>query len=200
MHQFDENKSESGRQIDTLENMNLQQDPKVESLENVLVRLNLLEYREQFSKEKITLASLYLLNEQDLIQMGLPTGPRKILLEEIRNHLLMKEREEVGKKIKTNLQTLRESKIFTDKLPAVERKGDDHFNYGLAGTGQLIIKYPQLQFKVNNFFALGSPIAVFLSVRGIEKLSTEFKLPKCDAFFNIFHPVFNNINEYFKKS
>lgn len=56
-----------------------------------------------------------------------------------------------------------------------------------------MIKYPRLNFKVANFFALGSPIPMFLTVRGIEKVDPDFKLPTCDNFFNIFHPVINNL-------
>jgi hypothetical protein len=51
------------------------------------------------------------------------------------------------------------------------------------------INFPKLDFKLANFFALGSPIPMFLTLRGINNLGTEFKLPTCDQFFNIFHPV-----------
>lgn len=59
---------------------------------------------------------------------------------------------------------------------------------GPAGTGQPFISYPQLTFSPENFFALGSPIGVFVTVRGIDKLGEDFKFPTCPAFFNIFHP------------
>lgn len=159
------------------------------SVETILDRLKLADYKSSFAREKVTVESFYLLVEQDLVQMGLPIGPRRVVMEEIRNRALQREREEVGKKIKTNLQELRRIQQ-TELNNQVEKKSNDFFNYGLAGTGQLIIKYPQLYFKAKNFFALGSPIAVFLAVRGVEKLSTEFKLPNCDGFFNIFHPVY----------
>uniref|UniRef100_A0A182S8D6 DDHD domain-containing protein n=1 Tax=Anopheles maculatus TaxID=74869 RepID=A0A182S8D6_9DIPT len=38
------------------------------------------------------------------------------------------------------------------------------------------------------FFALGSPIGMFVTIRGIDALGLDFKLPTCDGFFNIFHP------------
>ncbi len=69
-----------------------------------------------------------------------------------------------------------------------QKNSADYFKYGLAGTGQLVVKYPQLNFKVAQFFALGSPIAMFLTVRGIDKLGTDFKFPTCPEFFNVFHP------------
>lgn len=68
------------------------------------------------------------------------------------------------------------------------KKSADYYEYGLAGTGQLFVKYPKLDFQVDNFFALGSPIAMFLTVRGIDKLSIDYNLPTCKGFFNIFHP------------
>lgn len=60
---------------------------------------------------------------------------------------------------------------------------------GLAGTGQPFVRYPQLEFAPSNLFALGSPIGVFLSVRGVQQMGENFKLPTCPRFFNIFHPV-----------
>ncbi|XP_015113405.1 SEC23-interacting protein isoform X2 [Diachasma alloeum] len=59
---------------------------------------------------------------------------------------------------------------------------------GAAGTGQPFIVYPHLNFFPKAFFALGSPIGMFVTVRGIDKLGENFKLPTCPAFFNIFHP------------
>lgn len=64
----------------------------------------------------------------------------------------------------------------------------DKLKNGLAGTGQIMVKYPQLSFPVAKFFALGSPISMFQTVRGIEKIDTDFKFPTCDEFYNIFHP------------
>ncbi|XP_072971763.1 phospholipase SGR2-like [Typha angustifolia] len=61
------------------------------------------------------------------------------------------------------------------------------------------IKYTKLDFKVDTFFAVGSPLGVFLSLRNIrigvgrgqdywqdEKISEE--MPSCRQMFNIFHP------------
>ncbi|UJR15860.1 hypothetical protein I4U23_002786 [Adineta vaga] len=50
------------------------------------------------------------------------------------------------------------------------------------------IQYDKLNFPVAYFFALGSPIAMFLSVRGITSISSDFILPTCQGLFNIFHP------------
>ena len=50
-------------------------------------------------------------------------------------------------------------------------------------------KYPQLNFAVDNFFLLGSPVPVFLMIRNQRKpLSSDFSLRGCRRVFNIFHP------------
>jgi DDHD domain len=46
-----------------------------------------------------------------------------------------------------------------------------------------------LEFKVDNFFLLGSPVAVFLMIRNQRRpLSEDFALPGCSRVFNIYHP------------
>ncbi|XP_058812828.1 uncharacterized protein LOC131677165 isoform X2 [Topomyia yanbarensis] len=89
-----------------------------------------------------------------------------------------------------------------DRVPAMQsnkhhpshrplsRKCSQQINYevGPAGTGQPYIAYPQLLFYPKKFFALGSPIGMFVTVRGIDALGLNFKLPTCEGFFNIFHP------------
>ena len=50
-------------------------------------------------------------------------------------------------------------------------------------------RYPQLDFSVDNFFLLGSPVPVFLMIRNQRKpLSADFSLRGCRRVFNIFHP------------
>ncbi|XP_018087847.1 phospholipase DDHD1 isoform X2 [Xenopus laevis] len=53
---------------------------------------------------------------------------------------------------------------------------------------------PALKFKVENFFCMGSPLAVFLALRGIRpgnRGTQDHILPKaiCNRLFNIFHPA-----------
>ncbi|XP_045607701.2 SEC23-interacting protein isoform X2 [Procambarus clarkii] len=59
---------------------------------------------------------------------------------------------------------------------------------GGAGTGQPSIVYPHISFKPEAFFLMGSPIAMFITVRGIETIGPDFELPTCKRVFNIFHP------------
>ncbi|KAJ3606799.1 hypothetical protein NHX12_026318 [Muraenolepis orangiensis] len=56
------------------------------------------------------------------------------------------------------------------------------------------VAVPALKFKVENFFCMGSPLAVFLALRGIRpgiQDTQEHILPKsiCQRLFNIFHPT-----------
>ncbi|XP_067640001.1 mucin-17 isoform X2 [Eurosta solidaginis] len=62
------------------------------------------------------------------------------------------------------------------------------YTMGHAGTGQPFIHYAQLSFQPKKFFALGSPIGMFVTIRGIDNLGLDFRLPTCAGFYNIFHP------------
>ncbi|XP_026747947.1 uncharacterized protein LOC113508942 isoform X2 [Trichoplusia ni] len=70
----------------------------------------------------------------------------------------------------------------------VPLSADKHYVSGSAGTGQLCVRYPCLAFSPDALYALGSPIAIFECIRGVESLGASFKLPTCKNFFNIFHP------------
>ncbi|CAG9120009.1 unnamed protein product [Plutella xylostella] len=59
---------------------------------------------------------------------------------------------------------------------------------GGAGAGPPSITYPALHFRPAALYALGSPIAMFECIRGVEHLGPEFRLPTCPRLFNIFHP------------
>jgi len=51
------------------------------------------------------------------------------------------------------------------------------------------LRYPQLKFRVQHFFMVGSPVAVFLMLRNEhEPLREDFSLPGCARVYNIFHP------------
>lgn len=95
----------------------------------------------------------------------------------------------VGDKAGTNTANVtRSTQPLHRPLKRTESKQIDFRVPGLSGTGQPMMSYPQLNFPVQNFFALGSPIGMFVTIRGIDKLGCEFRLPTCDGFFNIFHP------------
>lgn len=46
---------------------------------------------------------------------------------------------------------------------------------------------PKLAFGVENLFCFGSPVGLFLNVRG-QKIDRSFVLPACKRLFNIYHP------------
>nr|XP_029118235.1 phospholipase SGR2 isoform X2 [Elaeis guineensis] len=90
-----------------------------------------------------------------------------------------------GKEVKSTTKKSSHNNLSTEK--------DDKRNY------TPYVKYTKLDFKVDTFFAVGSPLGVFLALRNIrigigrgqdywqdEKISEE--MPSCRQMFNIFHP------------
>ncbi|XP_075700288.1 phospholipase DDHD1 isoform X4 [Rhinoderma darwinii] len=64
----------------------------------------------------------------------------------------------------------------------------------LHGLKNSMSNAPVLKFKVENFFCMGSPLAVFLALRGIRpgnRGTQEHILPRsiCNRLFNVFHPA-----------
>ncbi|XP_055913448.1 mucin-2 isoform X2 [Eupeodes corollae] len=81
-----------------------------------------------------------------------------------------------------------DSPVESNRLKEEEEGKNITYKMGQAGTGQPFISYPQLLFQPKKFFALGSPIGMFVTIRGIDKLGLDFRLPTCPGFYNIFHP------------
>lgn len=50
------------------------------TLDQLLQENGMSEYRENFQREKITIDSFAMLTEEDLLQLQIPMGPRKILM------------------------------------------------------------------------------------------------------------------------
>ncbi|KAF5301230.1 hypothetical protein FQA39_LY10816 [Lamprigera yunnana] len=76
-----------------------------------------------------------------------------------------------------------------NKLPKVQcNTYENRINLFSNEKTKNTIDCPQLNFHPLAFFAIGSPIGLFLTVRGIDKLGTELYFPTCENFFNIFHP------------
>ena len=164
---------------------NIEESSAVEDIDKFLTDLGLANYVETFKKEKIDPQNILLLNDSDLSKLGIPLGPRKTILNAISTQISRMDRNHVNDRIKENLDAERQRSAAEN---LTRKKSVDYYEYGLAGTGQLFVKYPKLDFHVDNFFALGSPIAMFLTVRGIDKLKETYSLPTCQGFFNIFHP------------
>ncbi|EDM09067.1 rCG43036 [Rattus norvegicus] len=142
----------------------------VSTLEEELKKLQLSEFVTVFEKEKVDREALALCTDRDLQEMGIPLGPRKKIL----NHFSAT-KSSVG----INRPTMSASEVNIPK-----EKGD----YLDVGIGQVSVKYPRLNYKPEIFFAFGSPIGMFLTVRGLRRIDPNYKFPTCKGFFNIYHP------------
>ncbi|KAF8712652.1 hypothetical protein HU200_028409 [Digitaria exilis] len=137
--------------------------------------------------------------------------------EEVHEEVLDKDKlidslEEEVKRLKARLELLeQQNHLVTESISGVEHhegKSSNHaMNSGKLFTTQsstnqsysLQIRYTKLNFKVDTFFAVGSPLGVFLSLRNVrigigkgqdywqnENIIEE--MPCCRQMFNIFHP------------
>uniref|UniRef100_A0A8C5ZNC9 DDHD domain containing 2 n=1 Tax=Marmota marmota marmota TaxID=9994 RepID=A0A8C5ZNC9_MARMA len=139
------------------------------TLEEDLKKLQLSEFCNVFEKEKVDKEALALCTDKDLQEMGIPLGPRKKILNYFRTR-----KNSVG----INRQT-------TQSASAVNISKESEFYVGI---GQVSVKYPRLIYKPEIFFAFGSPIGMFLTVRGLKRIDPNYKFPTCKGFFNIYHP------------
>ncbi|CEG39906.1 phospholipase ddhd2 isoform 1 [Plasmopara halstedii] len=67
------------------------------------------------------------------------------------------------------------------------QKMKDRKDAASTGTSATVPVVPKLAFDVENLFCFGSPIGLFLNVRG-QKIGCDFRLPRCRRLFNIYHP------------
>ncbi|SPP82250.1 blast:SEC23-interacting protein [Drosophila guanche] len=101
----------------------------------------------------------------------------------------LKESEEENKENPDQLPHKPEDSYKKVQLPSSDLLPKEvSYTMGPAGTGQPVINYTQLIFHPKKFFALGSPIGMFVTIRGIDQLGLDFHLPTCPGFYNIFHP------------
>ncbi|KAF1437253.1 Phospholipase DDHD2, partial [Spheniscus demersus] len=144
-----------------------------EEVKEILKKLELSEYCDVFEKEKMDRQALFLCTEKNLKEMGIPLGPRMKILHYISSKTEMQCRAEPGSPLQRDLDST-----------------DDGRNcqYRDVGLGQVSANYPQLNYKPTIFFAFGSPIGMFLTVRGVKRINPNYSLPTCKGFFNIFHP------------
>ncbi|TWW60362.1 Phospholipase DDHD2 [Takifugu flavidus] len=172
------------------------------TLEQTLSRLGLQQYLDILHKENLDLESLALCQDSDLKDLGIPLGPRKKILNYIKRKLLLQN-------CKTGAERQREGlQVPPQKMPN-DQEGDQYsglssqpsqfhrtqsvtsavdYNYFDVGIGQVSIAYPQLAFHPQTFFAFGSPIGMFLTVRGLKHIDPSYSFPTCKSFYNIYHP------------
>eukprot|EP00742_Colponemidia_sp_Colp-10_P008174 GILJ01008830.1.p1 GENE.GILJ01008830.1~~GILJ01008830.1.p1 ORF type:complete len:661 (+),score=124.09 GILJ01008830.1:165-1985(+) len=58
-----------------------------------------------------------------------------------------------------------------------------------GGSANANASYPQLSFAPQNLFIMGSPLPLFLTIRGAKMGPQNTELPTCRNLFNIFHPL-----------
>lgn len=171
------------------------EEPKEESedLSSVLGHLGLSEYTSTFEQEKIDLEAFFMCTIDDLKEMGIPLGPRKKIAKYVKERL-SKQAEEKAAEVKelppvAAPQTAASASESEQPLPVGVSSVHVNYNYFKVGTGQVSVVYHTLDFEPMSFFALGSPIGMFLTVRGLERIEENYHLPTCKGFFNIYHPL-----------
>ncbi|XP_041921612.1 SEC23-interacting protein isoform X3 [Alosa sapidissima] len=167
-------------------------------LSAVLEHLGLSEYQSTFEQEKIDIESFLMCTVEDLKEMGIPLGPRKkfakFVKERASKQVVAAEKPAIKDVVKEAPPPQNAEPVPTpvsSKPPVGRTMSSIHvdYNYFEIGTGQVSVIYHALDFEPSNFFALGSPIGMFLTVRGLERIEETYQLPTCKRFFNIYHPL-----------
>uniref|UniRef100_A0A672GVY3 SEC23 interacting protein n=1 Tax=Salarias fasciatus TaxID=181472 RepID=A0A672GVY3_SALFA len=170
----------------------------VQDLSAVLQHLGLSDYESTFDEEKIDIESFLMCTVDDLKEMGIPLGPRKKIAKFVKDRVAKQaaqEKKEELKEVGPAEAPPPSADVHPDssvkKLPVGKTVSSVHVDYNCfeVGTGQVSVVYHSLDFEPVNFFALGSPIGMFLTVRGLEKIEETYQLPTCKGFFNIYHPL-----------
>ncbi|NXB72943.1 DDHD2 Phospholipase, partial [Donacobius atricapilla] len=147
-----------------------------EEVKEILKKLELSEYCDVFEKEKMDRQALFLCTEENLKELGIPLGPRMKILHYISSKAEMKVCFLHGlcsrHHIPSHSIPLTQGPLSNLSMPL----------------SQVSANYPQLNYKPTIFFAFGSPIGMFLTVRGVKRIDPNYSLPTCKGFFNIYHP------------
>ncbi|NWH92481.1 DDHD2 Phospholipase, partial [Aegithalos caudatus] len=151
----------------------------IEEVKEILKKLELSEYCDVFEKEKMDRQALFLCTEKNLKEMGIPLGPRMKILHYI------------SSKTETKVCFLHGlcscHHITSHSIPLTQGPLYCLTNVNIP-LSQVSANYPQLNYKPTIFFAFGSPIGMFLTVRGVKRIDPNYSLPTCKGFFNIYHP------------
>lgn len=182
-HRLSSNQSNNCGIVSHLHNYKNLCDPEsnccnYKNLDELLKDLNLTEFLGIFQREHLDLQSILLLTDLDMKELKLPLGARR----KLGNYINFKKVSLVASGMRLQDQQKPNESIRKEKI-MVERSLIDNMK-----TGQYLLKYPQLKFKPKCFFAFGSPLSMFLNIRGIPEIGKNYKLPTCHRVFNIFHP------------
>ncbi|KAG8574270.1 hypothetical protein GDO81_009118 [Engystomops pustulosus] len=152
------------------------------SLKDILKELEVEDLGAVFERERMGIDGLVLCSEQDLKNLGIPLGPRKKIIEYIKHRTHLQD---------TNcppMETSPNPELTPPPLTSGTTFNMVNYEYFDVGIGQVRINYPQLSFHPEIFFAWGSPIGMFLTVRGLKRIDPKYQFPTCKRFFNIYHP------------
>ncbi|XP_053524362.1 SEC23-interacting protein isoform X2 [Artibeus jamaicensis] len=177
------------------------ENEEVLTLQETLAALSLSEYVSTFEKEKIDMESLLMCTVDDLKEMGVPLGPRKKIANFVKHKAIKLEQKKAASEKKAMTAASAKGQEASAQKPKETASGRrppggaaaasvrvDYESFEV-GTGQVSVVYSPLDFEPEIFFALGSPIGVFLTIRGVDRLDENYRLPTCRGFFNIYHPL-----------
>ncbi|XP_035256346.1 SEC23-interacting protein [Anguilla anguilla] len=181
-----------------------EEEEEFPNLTAVLEHLSLTDYLSTLEKEQIDMESLLMCTVDDLKEMGIPLGPRKKIAKFVKERASKQEKAAqralvappapqapLTQSEPTPPPSSSQSEPTPKILSVSGAVSSVHvdYNYFEVGTGQVSVVYHTLDFHPVNFFALGSPIGMFLTVRGLERIEETYQLPTCRGFFNIYHPL-----------
>lgn len=149
------------------------------NLDELLKDMDLLKFSAIFQREHLDLQSILLLTDIDMKELKLPLGARR----KLGNYINFKKISLVASGMRHNESANNNNNDISNTKFLVEKTIMDNMK-----TGQYLLKYPQLKFKPKCFFAFGSPMPMFLNIRGVTEIGKSYRLPTCDRVFNVFHP------------
>ncbi|XP_054904790.1 phospholipase DDHD2 isoform X3 [Poeciliopsis prolifica] len=178
-----------------------------DTLEQMLTKLNLQQYLQILLAENVDMESLALCQDSDLRNLGIPLGPRKKILHYIRKKRLPEDYgmapgyqtlgsgpPQVTREGNQSSESPDQKSLLHKRLSTTGAVDYEYFDVGIGQSnggiakGQVSIDYPQLAFYPETFFAFGSPIGMFLTVRGLKRIDPNYSFPTCKSFYNIYHP------------
>ncbi|XP_040609187.1 SEC23-interacting protein isoform X5 [Mesocricetus auratus] len=177
------------------------------TLHGTLEALSLFDYISTFEKEKMDMESLLMCTVDDLKEMGIPLGPRKKIANFVKLKAAKLEQKKASEKKAVMAAVAKgqdESALKTKEMAAASESSESRRKLSVGacvssarvdyesfevGTGQVSVTYTSLDFEPEIFFALGSPVGMFLTIRGVDRIDENYRLPTCKGFFNIYHPL-----------
>ncbi|KAM8866485.1 triacylglycerol hydrolase DDHD2 [Synchiropus picturatus] len=178
-------------------------NPGCDTLHQALTKLGLQQFLPTLQAENLDLDSLALCQDNDLKDLGIPLGPRKKILNCVKRKCLPEDCKVAAARLGPGAQNLPQdpsgSEVDGDLLSESTKQPTQlhraqsitsavDYEYFNVGIGQVSVDYPQLAFHPQTFFAFGSPIGMFLTVRGLKRIDPNYTFPTCKSFYNIYHP------------